>query len=82
MSEPRAPRRIVLLSSDDKQSTVESVLAEYADKEVTGAKLHGDLQKQAAAHPGRLVAGEWHGPLGWTRFIWAASSQKSEVRSQ
>ena len=71
MSEPRAPRRIVLLSSDDKNAPVDAVLAEYTDKEVTGARVHGDLLVQAAAHAGRLVAGEWHGPLGWTRFIWA-----------
>ncbi|MBY0228440.1 MAG: hypothetical protein K2W96_04080 [Gemmataceae bacterium] len=71
MSEPLAPRRIVLLKGDDNQGEVESVLAEYSGKDVTGARLHGDLRKQAEAHPGRVVAGEWHGPLGWTRFIWA-----------
>ena len=65
----RAPRRIVLLVGDE-QSEVLQVLAEYRGTEVSGRRVHEDLQKLAAKHPGRHVAAEWEGPLGWTRFLW------------
>jgi hypothetical protein len=70
MSEERAPRRIVLLEGDADDGPVAAVLKEYSGAEVSGTKLHSELPKQAAAHPGRVVAAEWHGPLGWTRFAW------------
>jgi hypothetical protein len=66
---PRAPRRLVLLL-DGADSAVERVLAEYAGPAVSGNTLHADLQRHAAQHPGREVAAEWLGPLGWTRFLW------------
>jgi hypothetical protein len=65
----RAPRRIVLLAGDES-SDVAQVLAEYRAAEVTGKRLHEELQKLAVQHCGRLVAAEWEGPLGWTRFLW------------
>ncbi len=65
----RLPRRIVLLAGDE-QSEVRQVLAEYHGAEVTGRRVHEDLQKFAAQQRGRLVAAEWQGPLGWTRFLW------------
>jgi hypothetical protein len=65
----RAPRRIVLLAGDE-QSDVEQVLREYAGPEISGARLHTDLQTFARQHPGRVVAGEWLGKLGWARFLW------------
>ena len=30
-----------------------------------------DLVELAGEHAGRMVAAEWHGPLGWTRFRWS-----------
>jgi hypothetical protein len=66
---PRAPRRLVLLQQDE-QSPVEKVLKEYANSEINGTVLHAELQRFAAEHPGRWVAGEWLGPRGWTRFLW------------
>jgi hypothetical protein len=65
----RAPRRLVLLSGDE-QSEVDKVLAEYKGAEVSGKKLHTELQRCAGEHHGRCVAAEWLGPLGWTRFLW------------
>jgi hypothetical protein len=65
----RAPRRLVLLSGDEK-SEVEAVLVEYRGAEISGNRLHADLQKFARDNPGRCVAAEWLGPLGWTRFLW------------
>ena len=65
----RAPRRLVLLEGDD-HSPVAQVLAEYAPEQVSGTKLHADLQRLAGEHAGRCVAAEWLGPLGWTRFLW------------
>jgi hypothetical protein len=66
---PRAPRRIVLLAGD-KDSEALQVLKEYASAEVSGDRLHADIQALAAEHPGRTVAAEWLGALGWTRFLW------------
>jgi hypothetical protein len=68
-STPRAPRRLVLLA-DGEDSAVREVLAEYRGAEVSGKRLHADLQRLAAEHGGRCVAAEWLGPLGWTRFLW------------
>jgi hypothetical protein len=66
---PRTPRRLVLLEKSE-HSPVEAVLAEYRGAEVSGNRVHADLQQFAADHPGRQVAAEWQGPLGWTRFLW------------
>jgi hypothetical protein len=68
-SSSRAPRRLVLLR-EGTESAVEQVLAEYSGAEVSGKRLHADLQRLAGAHPGRYIAAEWHGDLGWTRFLW------------
>jgi hypothetical protein len=68
-SSTRCPRRIVLLC-DGEQSEVAEVLAEYRGSEVSGNRLHADLQKLAAQNGGRYVAAEWLGTLGWTRFLW------------
>jgi hypothetical protein len=65
----RAPRRIVLLDGDER-GEVKEVLAEYRGAEAAGKRVHEDLQKFAVQHRGRLVAAEWEGPLGWTRFLW------------
>jgi hypothetical protein len=58
----------LLRSGED--SEVEEVLGQYQGAEVSGKRLHEDLQRLAAEHPGRCVAAEWLGPLGWTRFLW------------
>ncbi len=63
------PRRLVLLEGDEG-SSVERVLVEYTGAEGPGQDVHADLDRVAAEHPGRLVAAEWLGPLGWTRFLW------------
>ncbi len=68
-STPRAPRRLVLLA-DGEDSAVQEVLAEYRGTEVSGKRLHADLQRLASEHRGHYVAAEWLGPLGWTRFLW------------
>jgi hypothetical protein len=68
-SSPRMPRRVVLLATD-QQSVAAEVLAEYQGSDVSGNRLHGDVQRLAAEHPGGWVAAEWLGPLGWTRFLW------------
>jgi hypothetical protein len=60
---------VVLLEADE-QSGVVKVLLEYTPEQVSGGKLHADLQRLAGEHPGRCVAAEWLGPLGWTRFLW------------
>jgi hypothetical protein len=65
----RQPRRLVLLA-DGEDGPVEAVLAEYTGAEVSGKRLHEDLHRHAEQHPGRTVAAEWQGPLGWTRFLW------------
>ena len=64
-----APRRIVLLSAAE-HSEIETVLREYAPPEPTGTRLHTDLQELATEHVGVMLAAEWLGPLGWTRFLW------------
>jgi hypothetical protein len=65
----RAPRRIVLLTGDER-SDISQVLAEYRGADVSGRRLHEDLQQLAERHHGQVVAAEWQGPLGWTRFLW------------
>jgi hypothetical protein len=66
---PRCPRRIVLLQGDER-SEIDKVLAEYEGTQVSGRRLHEDVRRQAAQHPGQQIAAEWLGPLGWTRFLW------------
>ncbi len=68
-SSPRCPRRLVLLEAGE-DSEVAEVLAEYKGADVSGKRLHADLQDLATRHAGRCVAAEWLGPLGWTRFLW------------
>jgi hypothetical protein len=68
-STPRAPRRVVLLA-DGEHSDAAGVLTEYQGADVSGNRLHADVQRLAGEHPGRWVAAEWLGPLGWTRFLW------------
>lgn len=66
---PRCPRRVVLLR-DGEDSPTEQVLLEYQGAEVSGKRLHADVQRLAGEHRGRCIAAEWLGPLGWTRFLW------------
>jgi hypothetical protein len=68
-SSPRCPRRVVLLRGDEN-GEVEQVLIEYQGAEVSGKRLHADVQRLADEHRGRFIAAEWFGPLGWTRFLW------------
>jgi hypothetical protein len=68
-SSPRCPRRVVLLESGE-ESEVAEVLAEYKGADVSGRRLHADVQRLAGQHLGRCVAAEWLGPRGWTRFVW------------
>ena len=65
----RSPRRIVRLTGDE-HSEIAEVLREYKDGDVSGKRLHEDLRQLADAHRGTTLAAEWHGPLGWTRFLW------------
>jgi hypothetical protein len=65
----RVPRRLVLLA-DGEASAVAQVLTEYTGAEVSGKRLHADLQRLAAEHAGLCVAAEWRSKLGWTRFLW------------
>jgi hypothetical protein len=60
----------VLLAGDEKDAPVEQVLRQYEGADVSGNRLHADLPELANEHHGRLLAGEWQGPLGWTRFVW------------
>jgi hypothetical protein len=66
---PRCARRIVLLRGDH-EGAVREVLLELRDGEVSGKRLHAEVQRLAAEHTGEVVAAEWAGPLGWTRFLW------------
>lgn len=68
-SSPRCPRRVVLLR-EGEDSEVQCVLREYHGAEVSGKRLHVDVQSLASEHRGRYIAAEWLGPLGWTRFLW------------
>lgn len=73
----RAPRRIVLLEAD-RNSPVAQVLGEYTGEEISGRRLHEDLQRFAAEYPKRIIAAEWLGPLGWTRFLWTGPRADQE----
>jgi len=66
---PRTPRRLVLLAEGDN-SPVVTILREYQGSEISGTRLHTDLQTMAQEHQGQTVAAEWLGPLEWTRFLW------------
>ncbi len=68
-STARCPRRLVLLVAGE-DSDVAEVLAEHKGADVSGKRLHAEIQRLAARHPGRCIAAEWLGPLGWTRFLW------------
>ncbi|HEY7313380.1 MAG TPA: hypothetical protein VH643_28785 [Gemmataceae bacterium] len=68
-SEPRCPRRVVLLRGGE-DGDVEKVLLEYQGAEVSGKRMHADVQRLANEHRGRFIAAEWLGSLGWTRFLW------------
>jgi hypothetical protein len=65
----RSPRRIVLLSGDE-HGEVSEVLMELNADEVSGRRLHAEVQRLAQEHAGMIVAAEWLGVLGWTRFLW------------
>jgi hypothetical protein len=65
----RCRRRVVLLMDGD-QGGVAAVLLEMPAAEVSGNRLHAELQRLAYEHAGAVVAAEWIGPLGWTRFLW------------
>src|SRR5262249_30830796 len=60
-----APRRVVLLHGDEG-SAVNLVLAEARAEDA-----HAALAAAAGQFKGSVVALEWLGPLGWTRFLWA-----------
>jgi hypothetical protein len=68
-STPRCPRRIVLLEDSD-QSKPALVLAEYQGADVSGKRLHADIQRLASEHLGRCIAAEWLTSQGWARFLW------------
>lgn len=68
-STSRCPRRVVLLC-DGEDSEAERILQEYHGADVSGKRLHTDIQRLADIHRGRCVAAEWLGSLGWTRFLW------------
>jgi hypothetical protein len=59
-----------VLLRDGEDSEMEQVLLEYKENEVSGKRLHADVQRLADEHRGRFVAAEWLGSLGWTRFLW------------
>ncbi len=65
----RRPRRLVLLA-DEPNGPVQEVLAEFRGADISGNRVHADLQRLSEEHAGRYVAAEWLGPLGWTRFLW------------
>jgi hypothetical protein len=65
----RVPRRVILLESDEG-SVAAQVLAEYSGPEVSGRRLHADVQRLAAENLGAWVAAEWLGSRGWNRFLW------------
>jgi hypothetical protein len=65
----RCARRIVLLRQG-QQSEVAEVLLELRGEEISGKRLHAEVQRLAQEHAGEFIAAEWAGPLGWTRFLW------------
>jgi len=68
-SSPRCSRRVVLLRGGE-DGDVEKVLLAYEGTEVSGKRMHADVQRLANEHRGRFIAAEWLGSLGWTRFLW------------
>jgi len=66
---PATPRRVVLLG-ENQESEVEQILCEYQGSEAHHANLSQEVQRFATEHPGRQVAAEWQGRLGWVRFLW------------
>ena len=74
-SSPRCPRRLVLLR-DGEQSEVAQVLLEYHGAEVSGKRLHADVQRLAEENSGQYVAAEWLSSLGWTRFLWCRQPRR------
>jgi hypothetical protein len=69
------PRRLALLV-DGEQSAIERVLVEYTGADGRAKDMHAEIEKVAAQHPGKYVAVEWHGPLGWTRFLWCRAVRR------
>jgi hypothetical protein len=65
----RSARRIVLLSGDE-HGEVSRVLLEMKADEISGRRLHAEVQRLAQEHAGTIVAAEWLSTLGWTRFLW------------
>jgi hypothetical protein len=59
------PRRIVRLKGDE----VAEVLATFEGPAVVGSKIHAEVQRLAAEHPGETIALEWLGNLGWQRYV-------------
>jgi len=59
------PRRIARLKGDD----VAEVLATFEGDRVVGTKVHAEVQRLAAEHPGETIALEWLGNLGWVRYL-------------
>jgi hypothetical protein len=66
---PTCPRRLVLLKGGE-HSAVERVLTEFTGAEGRGKDAHAAIETVAAQHAGKVVAAEWLGPRGWTRFLW------------
>ncbi len=64
----RAERRLVLLKGDEN-SEVEKVLGSYDSTEPRERDMHAEIERFAVRNKGRVIAAEWHGPLGWTRFM-------------
>jgi hypothetical protein len=60
----------LVLLADGEESEVNQVLAEYGGGEIVGSRLHAEMHRLAAEHPGQLVAIEWLGPRGWVRYLW------------
>jgi hypothetical protein len=65
----RRPRRVVLLAGAEGAEIID-VLLELQGDDVSGKRLHAEVQRLAREHAGSVVAAEWLGPLGWTRFLW------------
>ncbi len=67
----RCARRLVLRSAKERESPAETILVEYHGKDIVGSRVHADSATlRYEEYPGRVVAAEWQGSLGWTRFLW------------
>lgn len=66
-----AKRRVVLLGPDDHGLPVVVLSTPTADN------LHAEIVRQAAAHSGRRVAGEYHDRGEWVRWVWAGERSQS-----